>query len=245
MGDDTTVTDRRGDTSSSEHRDATQVVKRYESLVFKVAHRLKQNLPEEIDVDDLVSWGYAGLLEAYARYDEAKSSRFATFAYYRIRGAILDACPEPILDPKRKRVEIGCNEVLNTYAHVVDAQGDQATIEDRLSMLSDVSGSLLMVYVLNECPERALGPDGGPQHEETARRQLGEKVREILETLPANEQKVIAGVYFRGESLTEVGERMGYSPSWVSRIHARAMDRLRDLIEERDDVDEFRHAISV
>lgn len=245
MGDDTTATDADTDSPTSQDCSATEVVERYESLVFKVAHRLKQNLPEEIDIDDLVSWGYAGLLEAYERFDESKSSRFATFAYYRIRGAILDACPEPIVDPTRRRSDIGGNEILNTYAHVVDAQSEQAAIEDRLSLLSDISGSLLMVYVLSDCPERALGPDGAPQHETTARRQLGEKVREILDQLPESEQKVIAGVYFRGETLTDVGKKMGYSPSWVSRIHVRALERLRDLMEERDDGDEFRHAVPV
>lgn len=244
MGDYTAThpSDKAGD--SGEYS-ATEVVERYESLVYKVAHGLKQNLPEEIDIEDLVSWGYAGLLEAHSRYDESQTSRFATYAYYRVRGAILDACPEPLLDPKRQRVDIGCNEVLATYAHVVEAQRDQATIEDRLSMLSDVSGSLLMVYVLRDCPERALGPHGAPQHQETARRQLGEKVREILARLPENEQKVLDGVYFRGESLTQVGKRLGYSPSWVSRIHVRAIDRLRDVLEERDDGDEFRHALPV
>ncbi len=244
MGDRTEAIDH-DDHIAPPGEDTTEVVKRYKSLVYKVAHNLKQNLPEEIEIDDLVSWGYAGLLEAYRRYDASQNSRFATFAYYRVRGAILDSCPEPILDPRRKRVDVGCNEVLETYAHVVDAQCRQATIEERLSMLSDVSGSLLMVYVLPDCPERALGPDGAPQHEKTARRQLGEKLRQILFDLPKAEQKVLDGVYFRGESLTEVGERMGYSPSWVSRIHSRAIDRLRDLMEERGDTEEFRHAIPV
>lgn len=226
-------------------QEATELIERYESLVFKVAHRLKDNLPDEVELEDLVSWGFMGLLEAYQRYDESKSTQFATFAYYRIRGAILDACPEPLLDPQRRLAEVGCNEVLNTYAHVVQTSQGQVGLEDRLSLLSDVSGSLMMVFVLRDCPARSLRPDGAPHKRDLERRQVAERVRELLEKLSENERKVLVGVYFEGQSLTDIAAELDLSPSWTSRIHARALERLEQIIEEGDEFNDLRHALPV
>ncbi len=246
MGDKTTTTDAVDpESATSIDEGARKVVQRYEKLVYKIAHRLRQKLPDEVEFDDLIGWGYTGLLEAYHRFDESKNTRFATFAYYRIRGAMLDACPRPIVDPKRKVTEVGCNEVLNTYAHVVQHQGGQSGVEDRLSMLSDVTGSMLMVFVLRDCPSQSLKTDGAPHKRKLARRQTAQKVRSLLDRLPENEQIVLTRMYFEERSMTEIGDQLGYSPSWVSRIHARALKRLRRFIEQEDELGDLRHAIPI
>ncbi len=248
MGEETTTpTPRRAEPApeSMSDEEATDLVQRYENLVYKVAHRLHRDLPEQIDIQDLIGWGYAGLLEAHQRYDEEKSTQFASFAYYRIRGAMLDACPEPVMDPKRRLADVSCNEVLNTYAHVVQSHKSQASLESRLSAMSDVTGSMAMVFVLRDCPSKALRSGGAPHNRMLTRRQTAEKVRRILKDLPELEQSVLIGVYFEGRSLTDIGEKMGYSPSWVSRMHSRALNRLRKRIRCDDDLDDLRQPIPV
>lgn len=246
MGHQTDSTNGAGpDSAPLSDEEATELVERYQNLVFNVAHRLKSNLPDEVELQDLIAWGYTGLLEAYQRYDESRSTQFGTFAYYRVRGAILDACPEPLLDPKRRLADTGCNEVFNTYAHVVQASRGQAGLEDRLSLMSDVSGSLMLVYVLRDCPDRALRPEGAPHRRNLERRQVAERVRVLLDELSENERKVLVGVYFENQSLTEIGAELDLSPSWTSRIHARALERLEEIIEDRDDFKDLRHAIPI
>lgn len=244
MGDSTTTEKNDGDGALSD-MDAADVVRQYKKLVYKVAHKIQRNLPDEIELEDLVGWGYAGLLEAYQRYDETKSTRFASFAYYRIRGSILDACPEPILDQRRRLADTGCNEVLNTYAHVVHNHGGKAGIEDRLSMMSDIAGSLQMVFVLRDCPSEAMRPDKAPHQKRVERKQNAKMVHEALERLPKPERVVLQGVYFTKDSLTEIGDSLGYSASWVCRTHARALEKLRLIIEEQDDLEDLRHAIPI
>lgn len=234
----------RGD-SDLEAEQTDEIVERYEKLVYKIAHRLHENLPEQVELEDLVGWGYTGLLEAYQRYDEDKTTQFASFAYYRIRGAMLDACPKPLTDPHRRLVETGCNEVLNTFAHVVNSQDNQAGVDRRVSMLSDVAGSLMMVFVLSDCPEQALRPSRAPHDRKLTRRQTAERMRELLEELPENEREVLMGVYFEERSLTEIGERLDLSPSWISRVHSRALERLRKMIDGDGEFSEMRHAIEV
>lgn len=61
----------------------------YQGLVKAIAGKVKKKSPRYIEFEDLVGYGMVGLMEACNRYDEAKG-KFVTFAYHRIRGAMLD-----------------------------------------------------------------------------------------------------------------------------------------------------------
>lgn len=232
------------DASSSE-QDAEELIENYRKLVYKIAHDLHKRLPDEVELEDLIAWGYMGLMEAHRRYDQQKSTRFATFAYYRIRGAMLDGVCQQGVESQTQRAEMGCNEVLSSYAHTVHAQGNQASIEGRLSMLSDVAGSMAMVFVLRDCPSRALSTEGAPQKRQLVRRQLNDKVRLTVKRLPEHERRILEGFYFDETSLTDLAAEMGYSISWASRIHARGLDRLRGLIENDETLEDLRYALPV
>src|SRR5207245_1363489 len=60
------------------------------SLVETVGRKMARSLPDHVSVDDLISAGYIGLLDAVRRFDPARGARFTTYAEHRIRGAILD-----------------------------------------------------------------------------------------------------------------------------------------------------------
>src|SRR5262245_46240703 len=66
------------------------VLRRYLPLVRRVVQRLAVRKPPHIELDDLVSWGIVGLLDAIEKYDPKKEALFSTYAQFRIRGAILD-----------------------------------------------------------------------------------------------------------------------------------------------------------
>src|SRR5437667_8202060 len=67
-----------------------EVLRRHLPLVHRVVQRLAVRKPPHIELDDLVSWGIVGLLDAIGKYDPAKEAAFSTYAQFRIRGAILD-----------------------------------------------------------------------------------------------------------------------------------------------------------
>src|SRR5215813_4674136 len=70
--------------------DREEVLQQYLPLVRRVVQRLAVRKPPHIDIDDLMSWGIVGLLDAIGKYDPKKEAMFATYAQFRIRGAILD-----------------------------------------------------------------------------------------------------------------------------------------------------------
>ncbi len=67
-----------------------ELVEQYVPLANKLAYQKKKSLPKFIDVEDLKSAAYMGLVEAATRYDESKGVAFSTFAYPRIFGEIHD-----------------------------------------------------------------------------------------------------------------------------------------------------------
>ena len=222
-----------------------ELIERHRSLVRKIAHRLKNRLPDHHDIQDLEAWGYAGLLEAHRRFDPSRGSRFATFAYYRIRGAILDAAQDSLVDPHRQRCDVACNEVLNIYAHQVRCRESVRSLEGQASDLSDVCGSMMMVYALSDCASNALRSDAAPHHTRLARQQRAQLMRRLIEQLPDNERQIIEGVYLKDQTMTHVADTLDLSLSWVSRIHSRALKRLKKLIDSDHHFQELRQPIPI
>ena len=64
------------------------------SQVYYIAARIRERLPRHVELEDLVSAGVIGLLEASRSFDSTKNVQFKTFAKFRIRGAIFDGLRE-------------------------------------------------------------------------------------------------------------------------------------------------------
>jgi DNA-directed RNA polymerase specialized sigma subunit len=100
----------RGALTSDHERQQEELTVRLMGLVKRVAFEMREHLPAHLDLDDLVSAGTIGLIDAVRRFEAGKHVKIETYARYRIRGAILDALRS--LDPasrdmrkKNKRAE--------------------------------------------------------------------------------------------------------------------------------------------
>jgi RNA polymerase sigma factor for flagellar operon FliA len=71
-----------------------------------------------------------------------------------------------------------------------------------------------------------------PVDERLHLQRLGRRLRAELVRLPERERRLLLGHYYRGQTLAQVGARLGRSKSWSSRLHARALRRLRHLLQE-------------
>src|SRR5271155_3334962 len=81
-------------TSATEFGERNELVMQELSQVYYIASRIRERLPRHIELEDLVSAGVIGLLEASRSFDSTKNAQFKTFAKFRIRGAILDSLRE-------------------------------------------------------------------------------------------------------------------------------------------------------
>jgi RNA polymerase sigma factor for flagellar operon FliA len=78
-----------------------QLVLRHLPLVKFVARKMSSNLPENVDLDDLVSWGSIGLIDALEKFEPERGWQFSTYAVNRIRGEILDGLQRMEWAPKQ------------------------------------------------------------------------------------------------------------------------------------------------
>src|SRR5580765_6797838 len=66
------------------------LLRRFAPLVRHVVERIATTLPRNVDHEDLYSAGVLGLLDAHAKFDAGKGTKFETYAVWRIKGAVLD-----------------------------------------------------------------------------------------------------------------------------------------------------------
>lgn len=215
------------------------LIEQYTPYVRSIAGKAKKGLSKDIEFSDLVSYGMVGLLEAAGRYDPKYGANFMTFSYYRIRGAIYDGLRNmgwvSRTEYAKHRFEAKANAFL---ANVADRQnyGDEGkTTEDEIEELADTVSHLVTIFVTSlEGMEHIQfeDKDKTPIDIAVGDEQMKNHLHEALERLPEQERKLIAMYYFKEMSLQQVGDSMGLSKSWTSRLHAKAVEKLSRILRE-------------
>lgn len=192
-----------------------ELIAQHQKMVLGLASRLRRELSLSGDLDDLVAFGFGGLLEAHRRFDPSRGVRFQTFAYHRVRGAMLDGVRRmadlPRRAHERRRAEAG------RAPTAAPTQLDKAftRISAQLTGSTPVQGSYG-----EESPEAAV-----------LRNESIERLLAALSRLSARERVLVRGHYLEGRSLEALAAELGVSKSWASRIHTHALRSLRAALE--------------
>jgi RNA polymerase sigma factor for flagellar operon FliA len=219
------------------------------SLVQAIAGKLKRTLGRSIEFDDLVGYGSKGLIEAAERFDPRQGTAFSTFAYYRIRGAMLDGLRTmgwySRADYARYRAEERANEYLRNLADRAGATdaADTAPVSPSkpdagatLGEIAQILGGVAAVHITSlEAASRVVDERLPPPDEDVERRETGARLYAALRQLPERERKLMELYYFAEKNLEEAGAELGLSKSWACRLHARAVSLLRDALNTPTD----------
>jgi RNA polymerase sigma factor FliA len=168
-------------------------------LVYKLAAQIHRVLRGRAEFDELVSYGVEGLLRARDRFDPAFGCSFGTFAHYRIRGAIWDG------------VRASCPLPGRQYRR--DRTGD--------------AGERAFVGSLEEVPPSALCDDAPGVDDQLDVRCHARLLSAALGRLPERERSLLHRHYWDDDNLLDAGAKIGVTKSGASRMHARALGRLR------------------
>lgn len=205
----------------------TEFVERYRGLVERIARSVQVELHMRREVEDLVGFGMVGLLEARSRYDASRGVQFNTFAYYRIRGAILDGISKMAYLPRRAVRQARALSLLDAeseHAGTVRAQagtsGDpkEAAIDALSMVLSRAATAYSLALMTPTTPDPEV---------DASNQQAIVAMRKATEALPEREQTLLRHHYMEEHSLDAIGKDLGLSKSWMSRLHAKALDQLR------------------
>ena len=220
--------------------DKQHLVAEHLAFVKAIATRIKEQLPREIELDDLIAYGIQGLLEAAERYDERHGAAFTTFAYYRVRGAIFDGLRGMGWLPRGEYARARFEERAAAYlANLATREtgtpraGVPTALEDEMRDLAEALGGVATVFItaLTLKHGESIHDQAPQQHERLERREVERRIGQVLQTMPDKERRLIEMYYFEDKTLEEAGAVLGLSKSWASRLHARAIDLLRQELE--------------
>lgn len=220
------------------------VVKHYAPKIKYLALRLKAKLPRHVELNDIISSGTLGLMEALGKFNPELGIKFDTYAENRIKGAMLDELRR--LDwfsrGLRQRVKM-LEEHTHRYEH---AHGRKPT-EDELASetglsTKDVRTGLealqnqlcLDLDAIQETfsAENRAHTDNEPYHT-TALQEVIDKVAGLIDELTPREKMVMSLYYGDELTMREVAEVLDVTEGRVSQLHSQAMNRLRTLFRKR------------
>ncbi len=205
-------------------------IEAHRELVERVVRRLVAELELSCDLDDLRGYGFQGLYEAKQRFDPERGVRFSTFAYYRIRGAVVDGIRSQGWMRRRAYAKLKAFEAMDALGEqVAEAQGAfaPASLAERAHRLDETLAKVSAAYMLAAVGQEKQEDDTTPESLFTDAQNVV-VVREALSALPDKEQTLLRSIYFDGLTIDQAGQQLGLSKSWASRLHGKALERLRD-----------------
>lgn len=214
-----------------------------------IAQRIHERLPVQIPLEDLVHAGIIGLIEAVDRFDPTKHAQLATFARFRIRGAILDSLRSTDWSPRSLRKRARAIEAANRALSVeLGRSPSEAELAERLSMplpkfqhlLTELNGlnlGSLESSVDYDSQESADAQQQSSPSEDPFSSCLKEELKALLAeaigVLEEQERQVVSLYYFEELTMKEVGAALDIGESRVSQIHSLALVRLRERLRQR------------
>lgn len=231
--------------------DKKQLLEKYGPYVRSIAATVRRQFSAQLDLDELLSYGQVGLLEAAERFDPKMGANFLTFAHYRIKGAIYDGLRKMgvLRGGDSRSAQLG-ERVASFLGNLSDreygAGNTGGSADDDVAEISNAVTGLAMVFAasLEGTEGMGISDESLPADQRLEMEQLKVRVRWAISKLPEKERKLLEGYYFQGKTLEEAGAEIGQSKSWASRLHARAIERLKELLNEDDDPSSFEDSSS-
>lgn len=231
-----------------------QMVLQYAPLIRYIASRLALRLPSHISLDDLISSGLLGLMDAVQKFDPRRNISFKTYAEFRIKGAILDELRSLDWIPRSVRkkahwIEKAYADLQKTLGRPAEAEEVSAALglelEEFYQLLDETKAVSLVELegvwkAVHSAPrvsdqylpeiladEAALDPALAAHFAE-----LQEILARAIDALPDKEKVLISLYYYEELTMKEVGLIMGYTESRISQLHTQAILRLRASLRE-------------
>jgi RNA polymerase sigma factor FliA len=220
-----------------------QLLMEHLPTVRYLARRIHERLPQHVDLDDLISAGVVGLIDAFSKFDHGKKVQFKSYAQFRIRGAILDSLRTLDWSPRELRrkgraVEEAIRSVTQRVGRAPSEQEIAAEMDLSLTeyqqLLGDLKGleigSLHMERSEDSGDEELAYIPGSPEEDPLFRCLKGEmkqRLADAIDELPEKERMVLTLYYYEELTMKEIGLTLGVVESRISQIHSSAVLRLR------------------
>jgi len=226
-----------------------QLIENYLPVVKYNAERVWAKLPNEVDLDDLISSGILGLIDAIEAFDLDRGVKFATYCSQRITGAILDELRERDWVPRIVRNRM---RRVNRAVKVLEAEHGRPPTKQELIAKMKLPPEEFD-RVVNDTNSTMFISLNRPRNESDSHKDLREidviedkkadnpvteiqkkHIKElIMRGLSRAERLIILLYYYEEMTMKEIGKTLDLSESRVSQMHSAIVKRLRQHLLER------------
>lgn len=231
-----------------------RLVKEYAPLIKYIAQKIAARLPANIELDDLISSGVIGLMDAIEKYDASRDNKFKTYAEFRIRGAILDELRAQDWVPRSVREKAKLLE--RCYQKLEQVTGRQATDDEVMAelginqdefheLLNQVRNVSLLSYddlsSFSKADKRSLhgfgenGVKSKTPFSEVNVAHIKRMIAESIRDLPEKQRLVLSLYYYEDLNLKEIGRVLDVTESRVSQLHTQAILKLKGKLKNHWD----------
>ena len=226
-----------------------RLIEHYLHVVRYTAERLHAKLPEEVELDDLISAGTFGLVDAINAFDLSRGVKFQTYCAQRIRGAILDELRS--MDWVPRLVRSRAHKLERARNELEMASGVRPTEQElakkmRLSLtdfrkLQRDARAVGLVRLSRKWFETDSNRDvreidmlEDKRSEDPFEHFQRKDVKDwVTRGLSRAERLIIILYYFEGMTMKEIGETLALSESRVSQMHSAILERLKQHLQRK------------
>ena len=221
-----------------------QLIHDFLPVIKYMALRLAIRVSSGLNVEDLISAGTVGLLDAFTKFDPTREIKFRTYAEFRIRGAMLDEIRAMDWVPRSMRERIGrIQHAAHEYTKRKGRPPTESELANELGIApEEVDETLLQAKGAVVLSLEDLGTNEEDSHPildalhdreqpNPLESLLSEDTRKILaeaiDRLPERQRLVLTLYYFEELTMKEIGAILNVTESRICQLHAQAMIRLK------------------
>ena len=226
-----------------------KLIERYYPLVRYIGERLLSTLPRSIELDDLTSAGFFGLMDAIDGFDLTRGIKFKTYCTTRVRGSILDELRSQDWVPrlvrlKANKISRACKTLEARFGRepteLEMAEELEITVEEFKAMTDEANP--VTIYSLSDKFDDSQSDGGMEKSDVIADRRTESPLeclnrRDALEVLTRHlsqkEKRIIILYYYEGLTMKEIGRILDLTESRVCQIHSNVIARLKERIARR------------
>lgn len=226
-----------------------EVLMSYLPIVRSAAGQFRGILSGNIQEEDLINQGVLALMDCLDKYDETKGAKFETYAFLRVRGALIDYIRRQDWVPHQarrlgKQVQEAYMELANQNMReptMTEIAGHMGIPQEKLEKnRRDMNNSVVLSFenmlqdfsCFAEQEKLQIKDRSSIPEESYLYKELNECLANAIKELPERERLVITLYYYEELKYTEIAEILEVGESRVSQIHSKAIMKLRQSLEQ-------------
>ena len=228
---------------------ADELVIQFLPLVHKIVHQVVSYLHPPLSKEDLVSAGTIGLVKAARDFDPNHQAEFKTYAYIRVRGAVIDELRGWSFAPAGLKKQF--ENARKTLQEMTEAMGHMPSDEElahKLEMPVDKmyrmfenarARHFISIHGMNDdspsLGESLISPNAAQPGDRMQKQELLERLTEAIAQLPERQRRIIILYYTKELTMKNIADVLEVTESRVSQLHAGALFKLSVKLKQFDD----------